>query len=199
MSDITILKAIYASRNQGADVTSTVSALVGNGNDDIAATTANFGDPDPGARKVLTILYTKSDLNNGHPIVLGCANNDTVDLVPPPGESSPYYSTPLQTALPGSQLAVATVASAMYGSPKNGLDVTAICQALFNQGATFTVPPEPVDHLVLQPGTIQFGGDPDVGAEKWFAIEYTVTATGTTHCIGCEAFDGTNPLILPLT
>jgi hypothetical protein len=73
------------------------------------------------------------------------------------------------------------VLQAVYGTTRNGNDVTAICQALINQGNN-TIP---VNNVVLGP-------DPDPGTVKSFGILYT-TGQGTVQR-ACQ--ENTNLLLL---
>jgi len=175
---ITVIQAIYASNNKGIDVTSQAQSILSGGNDDITASNSNFGDPDPGSKKYFIIFYTAPPLNNGNPIGLACAEGNTIDLVPSSG-APPYCSTPQQQPLTTSSSSAVTVNRAVYGTGNNGLDVTAICQALFNQGAfgsgTYTI----------QMSNAGFGGDPDSGPVKAFAMQYQVYG-GAPSFIGAQ-------------
>lgn len=177
---ISILLAVYASNSQGEDVTSQVQAMVANGNDDIAVNNSSFGDPDSGATKYFLAWYTADGVNGGNPIGLAAVENQNVDLIPSPGYPSYYFNTSVQPSLAPSSIASFQVNRAIYGSLNNGFDVTAICQAILNQGG-----------LIVDQGTTSFqiaitnetfGGDPDYGNTKYFAMEYV--ANGTTYFQG---------------
>jgi hypothetical protein len=154
---ITVLSAMYGTPNAGYDVTAACQALVSNGNDDITASNALGGDPDPGATKFLGILYSTPSLNNGNPIALGCQEGATLDLVPTPATASTAPITPSPV------LGAIRVLSATYGTQVNGNNVTAICQYLVNNGNDQI----PVNNTYLGP-------DPDSGYTKEFAILYQV-------------------------
>jgi hypothetical protein len=162
----TIISAVYGTSTAGIDVTQICQTLVDTGNDDITANNATFTDPDVGATKSFAILYSNPVLNSGNPIALGCQENNTLDLVPNP----PTATTPVAT--PGSPSF--TIVHAMYGTASNGFDVTATCQWLVNNGGT-----------VIQVNNTTFGGDPDVGALKSFAIAYTAVGGGPTFYLAC--------------
>jgi len=153
---ITILGAVYGTTAAGFNVTNTYT-----GNGSIPVNDTTFPDPAPGVVKSFGILFTNTGLNNGHPIALGCLEGGTINLNPTTATTSPQ--PPLAPA--GS----VKVLQAVYGTTKNGNDVTAICQALINQGNN-TIP---VNNAVLGP-------DPDVGTVKSFGILYT-TGQGTVQ------------------
>ena len=169
---ITVINAVYASNNMGIDVTSQVENLISGGNDDITANNTNFGDPDNGAEKYFFIWYSSPSLNGGNPIGLACGENQSIDLIPvpvPPG----LFSTSAQPSLAASSVCPIMVTRAVYGTPNNGFDVTAICQALLNQGGMIVgQSPNPVQ-VSLPINNTTFGGDPDYGNTKYFAIEYS--------------------------
>ncbi|TWB14060.1 hypothetical protein FBZ89_118113 [Nitrospirillum amazonense] len=173
---ITVLNAVYGTTKNGFDVTETCQGLVNDGNDDIAVNNDTFGDPDKGNKKSFGILYKSPQLNNGAPIALGCIEGTVLDLVPVPPTA---HTSPQNPLAPTGNV---TVRSAVYGTGKNGNDVTAICQALVNQG-NYTIP---VNNAVLGP-------DPDAGPHKSFSIEYTLN--GKTYAFACQ--EGTN-LVLPV-
>jgi hypothetical protein len=129
----------------------------------------------PGVTKSFGIIFTNPARNNGHPIVLGCQEGTTLDLVPPTATQTTKLQNPLQ---PNDNI---TVRCAGYGYQNNGNDVTAICQALVNQG-NLTMP---VNNDVMGP-------DPSPGNTKNFFILYT--ANGTAFAFACQ--EGTN-LTLP--
>jgi hypothetical protein len=169
-----ILQAVYASNNKGIDVTATVQSITSTGNDDVPATNATFGDPDVGAPKYFMVWYTAPGVNNGNPIGLACAEGQTIDLVPAV-VAPPSYSTSPQPSLATSGVSSVSVDRAVYGTGTNGFDVTAICQALFNQGALASGQPQTYSVPV---NNATFGGDPDVGNGKSFAMEYHVNGAG---------------------
>ena len=175
---ITILSAMYGTTNSGYDVTAACQALVNNDNDDITASNALEGDPDPGVTKTFGILYSDPNLNNGNPIALGCQENDTLDLVP----SSSTAST--STIAPVPALGAITVVSAVYGTQNNGNDVTAICQYLVNNGNDQI----PVNNTYLGP-------DPDPGNTKEFAILFQVN-DGGFQVLACQ--EGTTLTLVPI-
>ena len=176
---IKILTAVYASANKGEDVTQQVIQIISSGNDDILADNGSFGDPDPGSWKYFFVWYVAPPVNNGNPIGLACAEGQSIDLIP--ARPSPgQYSTPLQPSLAPSGLGV-TVHQAVYGTPNNGLDVTAICQAIVNQGG-FGV--GQALNIPISNGT--FGGDPDVGTQKSFAMQYSFASSGPLFVGGLE-------------
>lgn len=174
--NLTIALAIYASNNKGSDVTSQVTTLTEFGDDDVTANNNNFGDPDPGATKYFMVWYTSPSVNGGNPQGLACAENQTVDLIP----SSPpsyYFATSTQPALAQSSISTIAVTRAVYGTPNNGFDVTAIVQAIVNQGGVVASQPQGQAQIALTNET--FGGDPDYGNTKYFAMEYSVSGTPT--------------------
>ena len=69
-----------------------------------------------------------------------------------------------------------TVLSAMYGTPSAGIDVTAACQSLVNNGN---------DDITA---SNSLGGDPDSGATKYFGILYLATGlnNGNPIALGCQ-------------
>ena len=77
-SIIQIKTAVYASVNQGLDVTAICQGIVDTGNDDITADNATFTDPDFGFTKYFTILYVIA----GVTYAKGCQEGTTIDLVP---------------------------------------------------------------------------------------------------------------------
>jgi hypothetical protein len=177
---VQILQAIYASNNKGIDVTAIVTSLISQGNDDIPATNESFTDPDPGSGKYFMVWYQVPGLNNSNPIGLACSEGTTIDLVPTSG-APPQYSTAPQPAIAASSITAVVVNRAVYGTPVNGYDVTAICQAIVNQGAlvsdqagTYSIP--------VNNGT--FGGDPNHGTVKSFAMSYTMN--GVLSFIGAQ-------------
>jgi hypothetical protein len=157
---ITVLSAMYGTPNAGYDVTGACQALVNNGNDDITASNALGGDPDPGATKTFGILYSTPTLNNGNPIALGCEEGSTLDLVPTPPTADTGTITPIPV------LGAIKVLSAVYGTQVNGNNVTAVCQYLVNNGNDQI----PVNNTYLGP-------DPDSGYTKEFAILYQVNGS----------------------
>jgi hypothetical protein len=179
---ITILQAVYASNNKGVDVTGIVAGLVSTGNDDVPATNeALGGDPDPGSTKYLMVWYSAANLNGGSPVGLACSEGTTIDLMPTSG-APPQYSTAAQPMVAASTVTAVVVDKAVYGTGVNGYDVTAICQAIFNQGAltndqsgTYSVPI----------GNDTFGGDPNSGSVKSFAMTYTMNGAGPFY-IGAQ-------------
>jgi hypothetical protein len=170
-----ILQAIYASNNKGLDVTATVQSITASGNDDIPANNATFGDPDVGSLKYFTVWYTSPGLNNGNPVGLACSEGQTIDLIPTT-IAPPFYSTSPQPGLAQSAVSSVSVERAVYGTPNNGFDVTAICQALFNQGALVVNGPPQAYSLPVNNTT--FGGDPDVGNVKSLAMQYQMNGAG---------------------
>ena len=179
--NLTIMLAVYASNSQGEDVTSQVNSLTEFGNDDVTANNANFGDPDSGATKYFFVWYTSPSVNGGNPVGLACAENQEIDLIP----SSPpayYFATSAQPSLATSTVSAITVTRAIYGTPNNGFDVTAICQAIVNQGGVVAGQGQGQAPVQLAIGNETFGGDPDYGNTKYFAIEYS--AGGQTTYVG---------------
>lgn len=179
---VAILAAVYASNNKGVDVTSVVANLTSTGNDDIPATNAEMGvDPDPGSPKYLMIWYTAPGLNNGNPVALACSEGTTIDLIPTSG-SPPNYSTAAQPPVPQTPITAIAVDRAVYGTSLNGYDVSAICQAIFNQGALSN---DQAGTYSLAIGNSTFGGDPQVGTVKSFAMRYFMNNAGPFF-IGAE-------------
>ena len=169
----TVLAAIYGTTTKGNNVTALCQQLVDTGNDDILVNNTNMGgDPNPGVVKSFGILYTNPALNNGNPIALGCQENATLDLVPTP----PTATTPSQSPL--APVGSIKVIHAVYGASGNGNDVTAICQALVNEG-NFTIP---VNNTVMGP-------DPAVGKVKSLGILY---AASSGSIIGLACQENTN-------
>lgn len=162
----TVLAAVYGTTSAGNNVTEICQAILNNDNDDIPVNNTSMGsDPDVGVVKSFGILYTEPQLNNGNPIALCCQENATLDLMPT------QASTSLQQALaPAGSI---HVLQAVYGTGSNGNDVTAICQALVNQG-NLTIP---VNNAVLGP-------DPDGGVVKSFSILYSVG--GPIFALACQ-------------
>ena len=172
---ITVIAAVYGTVNSGVDVTATCQAIVEGSNDDILVNnTTMLGDPDPGVQKSFAILYTAPDLNNGNPCVMGCQENTTLDLAP----TNPPTTTVQNTLAPTGNI---QVNFAGYGTPANGNNVTAICQALVNQG-NFIIP---VNNATLGP-------DPNFGTQKSFGIMYTVN--GQAYNLACQ--ESTNLTLL---
>jgi hypothetical protein len=166
---ITVLAAVYGTTTKGNNVTALCQQIVDNGNDDILVNNTNMGgDPDPGVVKSFGILYTNPGLNNGNPIALGCLENTSLDLVPTPATAT----TPLQTPL--APVGSIKVLHAVYGASANGNDVTAICQALVNEG-NFIMP---VNNTVMGP-------DPAVGKVKSFGILYAASS-GSIFALACQ-------------
>jgi hypothetical protein len=130
--------------------------LVNNGNDDIPVNNQTFGDPNVGAKKSFGIIYASSDLNHGVPIALGCGENATLDLMPTPPTAKTTQQNVLQPVAGAPQILFAS-----YGATGNGNDVTAICQAMVNQG-----------NLTLQANNSLMGPDPQVGATKYLGVLY---------------------------
>jgi hypothetical protein len=126
------------------------------------------GDPNPGVVKSFGILYTNPAQNNGNPIALGCLENTTLDLVP----TQPTATTPLQSSL--APVGSIKVIHAVYGASANGNDVTAICQALVNEG-NLTIP---VNNSVMGP-------DRAVGNVKSFGILYAANS-GNIFALACQ-------------
>ncbi|WHU03455.1 MULTISPECIES: hypothetical protein [unclassified Sphingomonas] len=177
---ISILLAVYASNSMGEDVTSQVAAMVAGGNDDVAVNNGSFGDPDSGATKYFLAWYTATGLNSGNPIGLAAVENTTVDLIPSPGYPAYYFNTAPQPSVAQSANTPFQVKRAIYGSSNNGFDVTAICQAILNQGGLIVDQGTTNFQLALNNET--FGGDPDYGNSKYFAMQYEVN--GVTAYIG---------------
>jgi hypothetical protein len=166
---ITVLAAVYGTTTNGNDVTSICQGLVTPGNDDIPVNNTTLGpDPDVGVVKSFGILYSSPGLNNGNPIALACQENTTLDLVPTPPTAT---TSPQQPLAPAGSI---RVIKAVYGTSSNGNDVTAICQAMVNQGNT-TIP---VNNAVL-------GLDPDFGTVKSFGILY-VLGSGNPIALACQ-------------
>lgn len=188
---VSILLAVYASNNKGIDVTSQVAAMIVNGNDDVAVNNSSFGDPDPGATKYFQVLYTADGLNNGNPIALAAVEGQTVDLIPSPGYPPYYFNTAPQPSLQASKIATVQVKSALYGTTNNAFDVTAICQAILNQGGLIV--DQDTTNLMIPVNNDTFGGDPDYGNTKYFAMEYTMN--GTTLFLGAQ--EGQNLTVQP--
>lgn len=172
--------AIYASNSQGEDVTAQVNALVSSGNDDIPVNNETFVDPDPGAKKYFMVWYTAPSLNNGNPIGLAAQEGSSVDLIPASPPQNEYCTAP-QPSLAKSDISAITVTQAVYGTVDNGFDVTAACQAIVNQGA---VGEAGTYSIAISNDT--FGGDPDVKATKYFAMQYQVGASGPSFVGGKE-------------
>jgi hypothetical protein len=174
-----ISEAIYASNNKGIDVTAIVQSIVSGGNDDVPVNNNTLTDPDPGSEKYFMVWYTSAPVNNGNPIGLACSENGTIDLVPypwpMPAPDAYYYTTAPQPSLGASSITAITVDRAVYGTQNNGFDVTAICQAIFNEGALFNDVP---GTYAVAVNNQTFGGDPDVGNTKSFAMQYQVNGSG---------------------
>lgn len=174
--NLTIMLAVYASNNKGEDVTSAVNSLTEFGNDDVTANNNNFGDPDPGATKYFFVWYTSPTVNGGNAVGLACAENQEIDLIP----SSPpayYFATSAQPPVAQSTISSISVTRAIYGTTNNGFDVTSICQAIVNQGGVTAGQSQSPAQIAINNQT--FGGDPDYGNTKYFAIEYSVGGTAT--------------------
>jgi hypothetical protein len=170
---INVLAAVYGTNINGIDVTSFCQAIVDQSDDDIYVENSTFDnqDPDHGVTKSFGIIFTNSARNGGNPIVLGCQEGTTLDLVP----SSPTQTTVKQNPLaPNGNI---IVKYAGYGYQNNGNDVTAICQAFVNQG-----------NLTMQVNNDVMGPDPSPGATKNFFIIYTVN--GQEYAVACQ--EGTN-------
>ena len=164
---ITVLAAVFGTTSNGFDVTTICQSMVDPGNDDILVNIANFGDPDPGKTKSFGILFTDQAINNGNPIALGCTEDTLLDLVPIPQTATTSPQPPLAAA---GQI---KVIHAVYGYHGNGNDVTAICQAIVNQG-----------NLTIPVGNDAMAPDPAVNFQKSFGILYTVN--GTPHALACQ-------------
>jgi len=163
---INILAAVYGTTTAGINVTAICQNIINNDNDDIVVDNSTMGsDPDVGVVKSFGLLYTDEQLNNGHPIALCCQENATLDLMPT--QASTSFQQPLAAS------GAINVLQATYGTGSNGNDVTAICQALVNQG-NFTIP---VNNAVLGP-------DPNFGVVKSFSILYSVS--GTVFARACQ-------------
>jgi len=167
-TDIKVLAAVYGTTKNGNNVTQICQNLINPGNDDIPVNNSTLGpDPDPGATKYFGILYLNPAQNNGVPIALGAKEGQTVDLVPLP----PTAKTPVGN--PVGPTGNTTVLAATFGSGKNGNNVTAVCQALINNGQRAL----PANNSVMGP-------DPDVGATKYLAI--LVTVGGKFYALACS-------------
>lgn|GEM_PF-4081707 len=167
---ITILGAVYGTTTAGFDVTNGCG-----GGTTIPVNDTTFADPNFGVVKSFGILYIDPALNNGNPIALACQENATINLVPNPATAT---TSPQPTLGPAGSL---KVLMAVYGTTTNGNNVTAICQALVNQG-NFTIP---VNNTILGP-------DPSPGVIKSFGILYT-TSSGAIRGLACK--ENTNLLI----
>lgn len=152
MATTTILGAVYGTTTTGFNVTNNI----GPGITSFVVNDNTFPDPAPGVVKSFGVLYTDPNLNNGNPIALACQENTAINLLPNPATATTSLQPPLAPA------GTVKVLQAVYGTKSNGNDVTAICQALVNQG-NFTIP---VNNAVLGP-------DPDFGVVKSFGIIYT--------------------------
>ena len=101
----------------------------------------------------------------------------------PASPPSYYFDTNPQPSLTQSAITTIAVSRAVYGTINNGYDVTAICQAFVNQGALVNG----------QSGSYQisfnnqtFGGDPDFGNTKYFAMQYSVNGGSPQYIGGYE-------------
>jgi hypothetical protein len=177
--NVTIDLAVYASNNKGEDVTADVTSIIEFGNDDVPVNNTSFGDPDVGSTKYFLVWYTAVNLNGGNPVGLACDENATIDLVPGSGTPSYYYDTSVQPGLATSAISAVTVNRAIYGTVNNGYDVTAACQAIVNQGALAN---GQAGNYQIPINNETFGGDPDVGNTKYFAMSYS--ASGSTFYVG---------------
>ncbi len=167
-TNIKVLAAVYGTTKNGNNVTVACQNLVNPGNDDIPVNNTTLGpDPDPGATKYFGILYTNPAQNNGNPIALGAKEGQTLDLVPIP----PTATTPPIIGL--GPIGNTTVIAATYGSNRNGNNVTAVCQAMLNNG-----------NRALPANNSVMGPDPDVGATKYFSI--LVTVAGKNYALACS-------------
>lgn len=175
-SNVTISLAVYASNNKGEDVTSQVVSIIDNGNDDVPVNNNSFGDPDPGSTKYFLVWYTAGNINGGNPIGLAAVEGASVDLVPAPGYPTYYFNTSRQPSVAQSGSTQIQVQRAIYGTPNNGFDVTAICQAILNQGGLIVDQGTTNNQIPVNNAT--FGGDPDYGSTKFFAMQYLVNGAG---------------------
>ncbi len=164
MTDITILSAVYASRFKGLDVTMKVHALVDTGNDDFVVCNQIFSDPDPGQKKYFFVWYTSRDVNYSQPVGLACSEGEQIDLLPSQPVSQGYFATRAQPQLQAAGPLGVTIKRAVYGTTLNGLDVTATCQSIANQGMG-TI------HIPIT--NTMFGRDPHPGTRKSFAVWFT--------------------------
>jgi hypothetical protein len=179
---VSIKLAVYASNNKGEDVTAEVQAMIVNGNDDVPVNNTSFGDPDNGSTKYFLVWYTADGINNGNPIGLAAVENQTADLIPSPSYPSYYFNTSVQPSLDASTIAPYQVKCAIYGSLNNGFDVTAICQAILNQGGLIVS--QGNTSLQIPVNNETFGGDPDFGSTKYFAMEYV--SNGVAYFQGAQ-------------
>lgn len=62
----------------------------------------------------------------------------------------------------------------MYGTATNGFNVNPICNWLVSNGGD-----------LIQVSNATFGGDPDVGVPKSFAITYTAVGGGPSRSLAC--------------
>ena len=173
---VTINLAVYASNNKGIDVTPVVASLIAQGNDDVPVNNATFTDPDFGAAKYFFVWYTVDGINSDNPIGLATAEGTNADLVPVPGYPPYYFSTSPQPGIAASQITAFLVQRAIYGTLNNGFDVTAICQAILNQGGLIVGQSKLNNQIPIANST--FGGDPDHGNKKYFAIQYLANGAG---------------------
>jgi hypothetical protein len=164
---ITVIAAVYGTVNNGFNVTTICQGFVSGTNDDITVNNTTMGgDPDRGVKKSFVIAYWAPDINNGNLCVLGCLEGTTIDLAPsPPPTTTPQNAL---TSTGGVQISFAG-----YGTLANGNDVTAICQALVNQG-NFVIP---VNNATLGP-------DPNPGKQKSFGIWYS--ANSVSYYQACQ-------------
>ena len=163
----TIIAAVYGTSGAGIDVTDICQNLVNTGNDDITADNVHFTDPAPNVPKSFAILYSNPALNNGNPIALACAEGGRLDLVPDPPTATTPVATPGQPQF--------TILQAMYGTATNGFNVTPICSYLVSNGGA-----------LIQVNNATFGGDPDRGVPKNFAITYTAVGGGPLRSLACS-------------
>lgn len=167
---------MYGTSINGNDVTAVCQSIVNTGSNDIKVINSVLGpDPQSGATKYFGILYTTPQLNHGNPIALGCQEGTDLDLL-----CSTTVNTPTTQPLATANNVV--ILAATYGASSNGTNVTALCQALINNG-----------NIIMPVNVVVMGPDPQVGSPKFFAIRYSVTkvSTGTRiYSLACQ--DGTN-------
>lgn len=155
---INVNYAVYGTQKKGIDVTSICQNLIANGNDDITVNNQNFTDPDPGNQKSFGIRFT----NNDNIYEMACVEGTNLDVAPLPSPIVPPTPT-------------FAVVNAIYGTPSGAsVDVTPICQALFNSGST-----------TITPSNSMFGVDPSYGNKKYFSIVYTSVGDSTRYYRAC--------------
>lgn len=124
------------------------------------------GDPERGAQKFLGIQFINPALNDGKPLVLACAEGGRIDLATPTAATliSEYKATKSKVQ----------IITAIYGTPKRGNDVRAICQAMVNHG-----------NYTFAANNQVFGPDPDVGIGKSFTL-FAIADKTKAILLGCR-------------